>query len=92
MYEQLRHCQTRCKVTGQQVLVTFAYGLHSIVQRCPLLDSLMELGGSIADPWIILGDFNALLSVYDKVGGLPVTNYELQDFESLVHSCNLVDL
>lgn len=52
----------------------------------------MELGGSIADPWIVLGNFNALLSVYDKVGGLSVTNFELQGLESLVHSCNLVDL
>ena len=90
--DQLIHCRLRCIVTGKRVLVTFVYGLHSIVTRRPLWRSLAELGEDITEAWMIMGDFNAILSVHDKVGGQPVSNYELQDLEQLVQGCGLVDL
>lgn len=92
MDERFIHCCIRCKISGQLVLTTFVYGFHSIFIRRPLQGSIKELGESISDPWMVIDDFNALLSAQDKVGGLPVKNYELQDLERVVHCCNLVDL
>lgn len=74
------------------MLTTFVYGLHSIVRRRSLWNSLKELKKGIIVPWMVIGDFNALLSAQDKVGRLSVTNYKQQDLKKLVHGCNLVDL
>lgn len=68
-----------------KVLTRFIYGLHSIIRRCPLRNSLNDLGEVIIIPWMVIGNFNALLLAQDKVGGLLVTNYKLQDLEKLVH-------
>lgn len=89
--EQLINCRIHGKILEQQVLTIFVYGLHNIVRRRSLWYSLKELGESINEPWMIIGDFNALLSVPNKSDGLLITNYKLQDFQGLVHSCNLVE-
>lgn len=41
---------------------------------------------------MIIGDFNALLSTHDKIRGMLVTHYELQDLETMLQSCNSVAL
>lgn len=44
--------------------------MHNIARRHPLWNSLKELGEGIIDLCLVIGDFNALLSVEHKVGRL----------------------
>lgn len=37
---------------------------------------------------MVIEDFNALLSIQDKLGSMLVTNYELYDLEGMVQQCN----
>lgn len=43
----------------------------------------------INEPWLVLGDFNAILIGEDKMGP-PLTNHDTQDFEDLVSQANLL--
>ncbi|KAF3662756.1 hypothetical protein FXO38_10995 [Capsicum annuum] len=40
-------------------------------------------------PWLIWGDFNALLKSQDRVHGAPVTRAEIQDFATCMHDLSL---
>lgn len=40
----------------------------------------------------VLGDFNAILYIEDKMGGTAVTEFELRDFASLVDNCELQEM
>ena len=58
--------------------VTFVYGLHTIVARRELWDSLCTWSPS--GPWMVLGDFNSILSQDDILNGNVVSMYEIADF------------
>ncbi|KAJ6300776.1 hypothetical protein OIU76_021549 [Salix suchowensis] len=70
--------------------VTFVYGLHTIVDRRDLWDSLCLWGPS--DPWLVLGNFNSILSQDDKLNGNVVSMYEINDFHNCCHDLGLFDL
>lgn len=50
-------------------LLTAIYGLHTIAHQCALWDALRDLGSQINSPWLIMGDFNAILDIDDRVNG-----------------------
>ncbi|XP_042401070.1 uncharacterized protein LOC121991112 [Zingiber officinale] len=90
--EQYIHCRVCCRISSRRFLVTFVYGLHSIVTRRPLWEALSDLGDSISEAWMIMGDFNSFLSIHEKQGGSPVTNHEMRDMQIFAQVCGLVDL
>nr|TKR85168.1 hypothetical protein D5086_0000250210 [Populus alba] len=47
---------------------------------------------SPSSPWLILGDFNSLLSQADKHHGEPVSNYKTTDFRQCCSDLGLTDL
>ena len=69
---------------------TFVYGLHTIVDRRDLWDSLRMWCPS--DPWLVLGDFNSILSQDDKLNGNAISLYETNDFHNCCHDLGLFDL
>uniref|UniRef100_A0A803P4A6 Reverse transcriptase domain-containing protein n=1 Tax=Cannabis sativa TaxID=3483 RepID=A0A803P4A6_CANSA len=80
LYEssQLVHCKV--KVCGQKkgFLVTAVYGYNKIEDRKNLWDSLASLG-SPNEPWVIVGDFNAMFAYQDRWGGRPIQNRDIVD-------------
>ena len=59
--------------------------------RRPLWDNLRRFSSSHI-LWILLGDFNNVLSAEDRVNGLPVTMYESRDFKDCCYDLGLSDL
>eukprot|EP00258_Populus_trichocarpa_P025573 XP_024441592.1 uncharacterized protein LOC112324175 [Populus trichocarpa] len=45
-----------------------------------------------SSPWIVLGDFNSILSQDDKHNGEPVSSYEVPDFRECCADLGLADL
>lgn len=43
-------------------------------------------------PWLLMGDFNSVLSTSDRVGGTVVNMTEIVDFQECVEKCGLVEL
>ncbi|GAA0165339.1 reverse transcriptase [Lithospermum erythrorhizon] len=77
---QFIHVQALCKVTHVSFVANFVYPVYCILERRKLWDHLTIVGASLALPWIILGDFNCYSSSNDKVGGVPLRPYDVNDF------------
>jgi hypothetical protein len=70
--------------------VTFVYGYNTIVARRSLWADLRAWQPNC--PWLVMGDFNSVLSQTDKHNGEPVSTYETSDFRDCCTDLGLVDL
>ncbi|XP_059295549.1 uncharacterized protein LOC132048883 [Lycium ferocissimum] len=73
-------------------IATFLYAKCVASERLELWDSLYHLESSMELPWMVGGDFNIILSEKEKLGGLPVTWNESEDFAFCIKSCELFDV
>ena len=71
-------------------LATFIYGYNTVIARRGLWEDLQKWSSN--SPWIILGDFNSILSQNDKHNGEPVSSYEVSDFRTCCSVLGLSDL
>ncbi|XP_015075531.1 uncharacterized protein LOC107019625 [Solanum pennellii] len=46
----------------------------------------------VSQPWLIVGDFNAILSTKDKLDRVPVTNNEIKDFAECLRDMGVNEL
>nr|TKR97177.1 hypothetical protein D5086_0000215700 [Populus alba] len=75
---QAIHVSISCLISHVSFKATFVYGFNSITARRPLWEDLRSWNSS--HPWLILGDFNSLLSSSDKHNGEAISSYEVSDF------------
>ncbi|XP_059302033.1 uncharacterized protein LOC132053962 [Lycium ferocissimum] len=61
-------------------------------RRRTLWDPLHNLAQSVNQPWLICGDFNAILYPNDRLMGNPITLAEIQDFSDCMHTLSLSKL
>lgn len=69
---------------------TFIYGFNTIAARRGLWEDLRRW--ETASPWLLLGDFNSVLSQEDKHNGEPVSTYETTDFRECCSDLGIADL
>ncbi|KAJ6291204.1 hypothetical protein OIU76_023294 [Salix suchowensis] len=84
------HVLVKSLVSQVEFHITFVYGLHTIVARRALWDSLRDW--CLPSPWMVLGDFNSLLSQDDKLNGTAVSMYETADFNKCCLDLGFYDL
>lgn len=84
------HVLVKSLVSQVEFHISFVYGLHTIVARRALWDSLRVW--CPPGPWMVLGDFNSLLSQDDKLNGSAVSMYETADFNKCCLDLGLSDL
>ncbi|XP_060200867.1 uncharacterized protein LOC132629156 [Lycium barbarum] len=77
---------------GKDILATFVYAKCNEGERLELWDNLYHLANSMDLPWMVGGDFNVILAEEEKLGGLPVTLAECEDFAFCINSCGLFDM
>ncbi|XP_058223086.1 uncharacterized protein LOC131332805 [Rhododendron vialii] len=63
---QFIHCEVQPKDGSALFLVTMVYGANSNLDRRSLWHSLIQFRNS--SPWVVLGDFNAIRHLKEKVG------------------------
>lgn len=56
-------------------LPSLVYGKLSLVERRSMWEGLQRIGDTLELPWLIVRDFNSPLSTEDKIGELPITQY-----------------
>ncbi|KAJ6411471.1 hypothetical protein OIU84_008110 [Salix udensis] len=86
-------CDTTNKDGGQSVRVTFVYGSTSSAERRELwyyLQYQNSINGS--HPWLVTGDFNAIMRVTDRQGGDSNWYRYMEDFPNCVHQSELIQL
>ncbi|XP_031255913.1 uncharacterized protein LOC116113894 [Pistacia vera] len=94
------HCSLQeitCRVThvseGFSFGITFVYGSNDPGNRRNLWDFLRDQSAvfdSEGLPWLVLGDFNAILGASDRVGGDPEWYGYMDDFGQCIHDAELI--
>ncbi|XP_016494260.2 uncharacterized protein LOC107813500 [Nicotiana tabacum] len=72
--------------------VTIIYTKCKPSMRIPLWQTLRLKSTSCSVPWCVIGDFNVIASVEEKIGGLPYQMKKYIDFLSMIEDYGLVDL
>lgn len=88
-----------CKVekldSKEVFVVSFIYGLNNYIDRRRLWEELstFKFLVDLEDmSWCVLGDFNAILSLDEAVGGNPIWDNSMADFNEFVFASGLTDL
>ncbi|XP_059310266.1 uncharacterized protein LOC132061469 [Lycium ferocissimum] len=76
---------------GTSIISTFVYATCDAGERSELWDNLYHLASAMVLPWMVGGDCNVILSDEEKLGGLPVTLNECEDFAFYINSYELFD-
>lgn len=72
--------------------LTCVYGLVIPSLRPRFWECINSIGNAFQGPWLITGDFNALLSSKDKCGGKPFSSSSNSGFQQMVDANDLIDL
>lgn len=67
------------------------YGHNTLDRRRQLWNDLRVIDGSIQGPWFIIGDFNNVLCVGDRIGGHDVAAYEYADLQDMMDNIGLFE-
>ncbi|KAI9107061.1 hypothetical protein K1719_022589 [Acacia pycnantha] len=73
-------------------LLTAIYAVPSPSCKLLLWQELMSLSSSVSAPWVVLGDFNDILSVAERVGGSGINRQRISQFQERINDCHLSDL
>lgn len=65
------------------------YGLHTIADRKHLWQDLIGIESNIQSLWLIMGDFNAILQLDDRMGESAIHDIAVKDFEEFSGSIGL---
>nr|TKS08441.1 hypothetical protein D5086_0000103220 [Populus alba] len=85
---QAIHISITCLIS-QFSYNAFVYGFNTITARRPLWEDLRSWNSN--HPWLVLGDFNSLLSSSDKHNGEAISSYEVSDFSDCCFDIGLWD-
>ncbi|XP_074306341.1 uncharacterized protein LOC141641583 [Silene latifolia] len=70
-----------------------AQAIHSeAVERESLWNSIRDYHRGINGPWVVCGDFNAILDFNERIGGAPVSYADVLPLAQVTQDCNLADL
>ncbi|XP_060202618.1 uncharacterized protein LOC132631036 [Lycium barbarum] len=75
-----------------QITLAAIYGLHTVHDRQTLWEELRELDQRIQSPWLLLGDYNAVLSIDDRTNGNAVQDSEIKDFRDFINDTGMTEL
>lgn len=89
-HEQYIHLSIRELVGSMNFLCTAVYGSPQKTYRDGLWEELRGLAGVTQEPWLIVGDFNAILNADDRKGGKEQRAMACRKFSSFVFNHNIV--
>ncbi|KAF8080639.1 hypothetical protein N665_0931s0005 [Sinapis alba] len=68
------------------------YGHPNIAERKNVWEILLRFGTSRKESWLMLGDFNEILSNDEKLGGPRRSEASFQDFSDMLKGCGMIEL
>ncbi|KAJ8427494.1 hypothetical protein Cgig2_028165 [Carnegiea gigantea] len=86
------HCKATQMTTQKQFAITFVCGANSITEIQSLCTVLKHIANSAQGPWCVMDDFNAVLSLGDRMGEDVVQHEEIQDFATCLEECELQEV
>ncbi|KAK6150890.1 hypothetical protein DH2020_015822 [Rehmannia glutinosa] len=92
IHPQVIHVLATCLITHHINFVSFVYGLNKVADRKPLWEELERIRMVVKNPWLLVGDFNSVLSSGDRKNGAPTRPFEIKDFNNCCSTLGLSDL
>ncbi|XP_020263344.1 uncharacterized protein LOC109839326 [Asparagus officinalis] len=71
---------------------TIVYAHNQMTSRRILWSDLLTFKNNVTGPWVIGGDFNAITSYDEKIGGVSVSESDIEDFQNFIISSHLLHL
>ncbi|KAK8637175.1 hypothetical protein V6N13_064601 [Hibiscus sabdariffa] len=87
---QFLHCKIST-ANHASIFASFVYASPNNRLRPDAWSSLKNLVASISEPWIVIGDFNATLTLADRQG-CAASSLPYIKFQNMVFDCGLQDL
>ncbi|XP_074267113.1 uncharacterized protein LOC141590418 [Silene latifolia] len=72
--------------------MTVVYGMNKAAERDPLWQKLRLYCKTCQGPWVVFGDFNAIMAPIERIGGADVSNADIQPMSQMVKDCELHEL
>lgn len=88
---QFIHVKAISRVTNHVFHFTVVYGFNTLAERKPLWKDLISFADP-GTPWLVFGDFNAVLSPDDRYNGAAISDYEVRDFADCLLDAGLAEL
>jgi len=86
-------CETTSLSTNASLKITFIYGFNTPAERTSLwLYICQESRMSTSIPWILMGDFNAIMRPADRHGGDTTWHHHLDDFNNCIQQAQLLQI
>ncbi|KAG5581460.1 hypothetical protein H5410_052087 [Solanum commersonii] len=82
------------KVKGSDMIfdLIMVYGLCTCLDRREMWYELTQYNMRCRQPWLVMGDFNSILHIEDRVVGSQVQEAELRDFKQCLLDTGLTEL
>ncbi|KAI0524287.1 hypothetical protein KFK09_003653 [Dendrobium nobile] len=71
-------------------MVNFVYVVNDVLGKKSPWQSIVDLSGYVNDKWLVIGDFNYICSLQDKIMGNPPCVMNMKDFYYDIHDLRLV--
>ncbi|XP_075111593.1 uncharacterized protein LOC142181865 [Nicotiana tabacum] len=81
---QMIHCQVKERGSQFSCYITFVNGKNKVHERRELWDQLRQIHSIMQEAWLVIGDFNSVLSGNDRINGQPIHQAELVDFQDCI--------
>ncbi|XP_074282660.1 uncharacterized protein LOC141607199 [Silene latifolia] len=91
VHDQFIHLELLNNRTNKIVFLTFVYASNDAGHRERLWDELRRLNGKVTN-WIVLGDFNIVKDMDERLGPNPLSVNEMMAFNQCLLDCTLDDL
>ncbi|XP_075092134.1 uncharacterized protein LOC142172421 [Nicotiana tabacum] len=91
-HEQLVTCKITRSNPGKDIFISVVYEKSKAVGREYLWEYMRVFDSTISNPWVVIGDFNNILSIDEKLGGTPHKLSKSLPFIECLQDCNLVDM
>lgn len=85
--EQEIHVVVKVHSSHLSWLISTVYASPRYRERKILWDNLNLMSTLHQLPWLLLGDFNEILSTKDKLGGRPINRYRAIKFKECLNAC-----
>ncbi|XP_074293094.1 uncharacterized protein LOC141620008 [Silene latifolia] len=89
---QCIHTKVFDKARRKVFYYTVVYGLNSLGDREPLWQSIRSYHLQLNAPWLLCGDFNAIMERNERIGGAEITNDEIRPMADAIRDCQLTDM
>ncbi|XP_020259105.1 uncharacterized protein LOC109835548 [Asparagus officinalis] len=71
-------------------VISSIYGFNQMETRKELWSELKSIHQTVGNtPWLLFGDFNAIISNEEKIGGSILHDSETEDFRNFINDCQL---